>query len=201
MPFCVNCGKKIEINTEKCPDCGEIILSFKKTIPPTEKDADKKSIEPIPQAASFKRIISGIFDLSISVGLTLMAWFFIIKRMAATGTKIRWLIFKLILPFLPALYLVFKDSLGGKSFGKMIFGLTTINIDKAKPANFTDSLLRNAIMAIVAIPVLGWIAFSVIAVFIGIQIAMGKPRRLGDDFAKTMVIEDKYLDYLSPKNE
>lgn len=201
MPFCVNCGKKIELNTEKCPDCGEIILPFKKTIPPTEKDADKKSIEPIPQAASFKRIISGIFDLSISVGLTLMAWFFIIKRMAATGAKIRWLIFKLILPFLPALYLVFKDSLGGKSFGKMIFGLTTINIDKAKPANFTDSLLRNAIMAIVAIPVLGWIAFSVIAVFIGIQIAMGKPRRLGDDFAKTMVIEDKYLDYLSPKNE
>ena len=201
MPFCVNCGKKIELNTEKCPDCGEIILPYKKTIPPTEKDADKKSIEPIPQAASFKRIISGIFDLSISVGLTLMAWFFIIKRMAATGTKIRWLIFKLILPFLPALYLVFKDSLGGKSFGKMIFGLTTINIDKAKPANFTDSLLRNAIMAIVAIPVLGWIAFSVIAVFIGIQIAMGKPRRLGDDFAKTMVIEDKYLDYLSPKNE
>jgi len=150
----------------------------------------------IPPASPMKRTIAGLIDLSIGIGLTFLAYAFMVKRIAITGTKIRWMILKALLPFFPALYLLLKDSLGGKSFGKLILGLTTINIDKKMPSGIADSILRNSLLALVAIPVLGWIAFSVLALLIGIQIIMGREKRLGDEFAKTIVIDDRNLELL-----
>jgi hypothetical protein len=163
----------------------------------SEKEAEKteKSID-IPVASRTKRIIAALIDLTIGIGLALLAYAFMLKRIAITGTKIRWILLRALLPFLPAVYFLLKDSLSGKSFGKLILSLTTINVENKKPCDLTDSLLRNSLLAIVAIPILGWIAFSVFSVLIAVQIIMGRTKRIGDDFAKTMVIDDRNLEFL-----
>ena len=168
------------------------------------KKLKKKEIDitKIPSASPSKRICSGLIDFIIAIGLTLLVWTIIGKKIALSGTKSRWLILRLILPFLPALYFVLKDSLGGKSFGKMIVGLTAVSLDKLKPASISDSLLRNAIFALIAIPVIGWFAFLVFAILSGVQIILGRPQRLGDGFAHTVVIDDRNLELLDKiKNE
>ena len=84
----------------------------------------------------------------------------------------------------------------------MIVGLTAVSLDKLKPASISDSLLRNAIFALIAIPVIGWFAFLVFAILSGVQIILGRPQRLGDGFAHTVVIDDRNLELLDKiKNE
>lgn len=197
----MNCGAQIELSSERCFNCGTNLaelspIEVKKkatTEIPKREDID---LSKIPSASPFKRILSGLIDCVIVIGLTLLVWAFIGKKITLSGIKLRWMILGLILPFLPALYFVLKDSLGGKSFGKMIVGLTTINLDKLRPANIADSLLRNALFAFIAIPILGWIAFFIIAISVGIQIIMGRSQRLGDGFAHTRVIDDRNLELL-----
>lgn len=193
MPYCVNCGAKIELTWEKCSNCGASLAKIATSGVIKEENNYKKEI---PAASPSKRICSGLIDCIIAISLTLFIWVLIAKKVPISGTRIRWMIIGLILPFLPALYFVLKDSLGGKSFGKMIVGLTTISLDKLKPINLPESLLRNAIFALIAIPIIGWFAFLVFAIFVGVQIVIGRPQRLGDAFARTMVIDDRNIELL-----
>lgn len=191
MPFCIHCGAEVNLSDNKCPKCYQELpnLELKEDI----FESKNKEVL-IPPASPSKRIFSGLIDLLIGFVLPLLLMAFAYKKMALTGMKLKWLIAgRYIFPFLPGVYLILKDSFGGKSFGKMIIGLTTINIDKRLPANLADSLLRNSIFIIGIIPFLGWLAIVILAALIGIQVIMGSPRRFGDNFAHTMVIEDKNI--------
>jgi hypothetical protein len=199
MPFCYNCGNQVQLDWKICPQCGKEIHRISNidqdSISPDKRN-DKTVSQEIAVALPARRIVADLIDLVVGIGLIFFAYYFMAERELFTVTRFRWMIFRALMPLLPAIYFLLKDSLGGKSFGKLVIGLTTINLSKRKSASLSDSLLRNAIFAIIAIPIIGWIIFGVIAVLVGIQIIKKRPQRLGDDFANTMVIEDRNMDYI-----
>ena len=102
---------------------------------------------------------------------------------------------------LPAAYLVLRDSLGGKSIGKFMFGLTTWNVEDRKPAGFAESVLRNWLLSCVILPPyitvfrltlsFGMLLCAFVSLLFALQILFGGGRRIGDGTAGTIVVEDR----------
>lgn len=97
-----------------------------------------------------------------------------------------------------AVYMLFKDGLfEGQSLGKKVLKLQVVTLDNEK-ADFVISAKRNAIfalpLAIMIIPILGWLVAPFIALAILIVEVIkivndSKGCRFGDEWAKTQVIE------------
>lgn len=104
---------------------------------------------------------------------------------------------------IPALYMVIRDALGGKSVGKLLLGLTTYNLRERKPADFADSVLRNWFFAVLLLPPslnllrvtfsFGMVVFALLSLLVMLQILVGDGRRLGDGQAGTLVVDDRAL--------
>jgi hypothetical protein len=92
-------------------------------------------------------------------------------------------------------YLLLGDGLfDGRSLGKKLIRLKTVSIDTLQPCTFRESLLRNSTLGLGyllwLIPWIGWIALPVITAVEFILILGNKEgRRLGDEIARTTVIE------------
>jgi len=198
MPYCSNCGSPYKFGKEKCSNCGAELPkadSFRKlNVQSTSVENIQKDSKVIPVASIAKRISAGIVDLLVGIGLISFIMLVVVFRLLARRFLIRGLFAFIIIYFLSSLYFLFRDSLRGKSIGKLIFALTAINTERIKPADLADSILRNSVLGIIAIPIIGWAIFLIIAIIILVQISIGKEQRIGDVFAHTKVIEDKYLD-------
>lgn len=170
MPFCNNCGTKYSFGDERCSNCGTKLA----TVPSQTSQLDKPIEFSNPGA---KRIIAGLIDYFIAMLIFFLL--FLSKRM----------IFLIILRrglaiVIPHLYLLVKDSIEGKSIGKMLLGILVFNENDKKPASMLDSIIRNWYLAI---PILGPTVFVLI---IGTQILSGKRKRIGEESAGTIVITD-----------
>jgi len=94
-------------------------------------------------------------------------------------------------------YLLISDGLfGGKSLGKKLVGLKVISIVHNRECSIRESILRNFALCIgVAfwkVPLVGWIFTALIPAFEFIMLLGSKEgMRLGDEIAKTTVIEIK----------
>jgi len=176
MPFCNHCGNKYSVGKKKCPECGAGLH----VIP--EGSSNIKNIEEVSNP-KFKRFVAGLIDISIVFALV----FFILlsKKIVMLILLRRGIAF-----FIPHLYLLLKDSIEGKSIGKVIMGVLVYNDKEKKVGGFIDSILRNWYLAI---PILGPTVF---AVLIGGQILIGKKRRLGDKRNGTLVITDRAMQKL-----
>jgi uncharacterized RDD family membrane protein YckC len=92
-------------------------------------------------------------------------------------------------------YLLIGDGFfDGRSLGKKIIGLKVISIDTNAPCTFKDSILRNSTFGIgfifYKIPWVGWILIIIIAALeFVILLGSSNGMRIGDDLAKTTVIE------------
>jgi len=92
-------------------------------------------------------------------------------------------------------YLLLGDGLfDGRSLGKKLIRLKVVSIETLQPCTFRESLLRNSTLGLGyllwLIPWIGWIALPVIAAVEFILILGNKEgRRLGDEIARTTVIE------------
>lgn len=191
MPYCSKCGFKYIHGSELCSKCGERLPTT--IIEIREKCKPSPNTIVIPAASREKRLFAGAFDLIIGIGIMffiirIVIFRFIIRRAVLKG------MFVIILVYvLSALYFLLRDSLKGKSFGKMIFGITAVNLERKKETDLADSMLRNAVLALIIVPVIGWILFIIFTTIITIQIGLGNEQRIGDAFAKTTVIDDKNL--------
>lgn len=197
MAYCSKCGASYESKIDNCPKCGSKLPTLNSIKEPHDfskpEIENKKGIISLPAATISKRLLAGIVDLFIGIGLISFILLVVIPRFLARRFLIRGFSAFIIIYFLSALYFIFRDSLSGKSVGKLIFALTVINLKRGKPADLADSILRNSILGIIAIPVFGWITFLIFSSIITVQISLGKAQRIGDGFAHTKVIEDKYL--------
>jgi uncharacterized RDD family membrane protein YckC len=96
-------------------------------------------------------------------------------------------------------YLLIGDGLfNGESLGKKLIGLRVVSADSFKPCSFRDSILRNSLFGIgflfYKILWLGWIFVAIVSAFEFIILLGSKDRmRLGDEFARTIVIESTQL--------
>jgi hypothetical protein len=129
------------------------------------------------------RVVAGAIDLAVAFGLVVLALAALRRLPLPLGlllsrSPVRWLPF-----FLPSLYLIAKDSIGGKSLGKLVTGLVVWDRTAARPAGFFDSVNRNWP---IAIPILGPTVFALV---VGVQIVRGSERRLGDR-GNTVVLSD-----------
>lgn len=168
MPFCNKCGNKYVEGETKCPGCGEEVPSFAMQRTNNASGQDK---------IRFKRFLAGAVDLGIALGMFALLFFsrrFTIALFARRGTAF----------VLPLLYLLLKDSIEGKSIGKLLTGILVYNEQEKKAGGIFDSIIRNWYLAI---PVIGP---TLMALVIGAQILSGKKKRLGDDMAETVVISD-----------
>lgn len=170
MPYCNNCGKQINPKETSCSGCGFVI-------PPTPIVTNENS-EKIA-ASPTKRFTAGVIDIAIAAGLFSLLFF-------VKGSFLAMLPMKKILAIAaPHLYLLFKDSVQGKSVGKLITGLTVRDRKTGKPGNILDSIIRNFYLS------LPFVGPTLIALLIGAQILSGKNKRLGDSWAGTIVTEDE----------
>ncbi|MEW6214010.1 MAG: RDD family protein [Nitrospirota bacterium] len=92
-------------------------------------------------------------------------------------------------------YLLIGDGLfEGRSFGKKLIGLRVVSADTDKPCTFRDSILRNSTLGVgyllYRIPWFGWMFIVIVSVFeFIILLGSSDRKRLGDEIAKTIVIE------------
>lgn len=175
MPFCSQCGYEYALGVERCARCGA-------TLPQLPQQPQLEGAEGV-QVPRLRRFIAGLIDLGVAYALFGSFLFFLLAR--------RLLLLRLLrrgLAFTaPHVYLLLKDSLEGKSIGKVIAGVVVYNEKERKVGGLLDSIIRNWYLAI---PFLGP---TLLAVVIGAQILSGRRKRLGDEGANTIVITD--LDY------
>ena len=169
MPFCNQCGKEYTMGEEKCSKCGSVLPRLPKQLPVTEV---KEFSNP-----KMKRFIAGLIDIAIALAI-FFALFFSKKIALAIFLK------RGLAIVIPHLYLLLKDSIEGKSIGKLIVGVMVYNEKEKKAGGMLDSIIRNWYLTI---PILGP---TLLALVIGAQILSGKKKRLGDEGAGTIVITD-----------
>jgi uncharacterized RDD family membrane protein YckC len=93
-------------------------------------------------------------------------------------------------------YLLISDGFfHGRSLGKKLLGLRVVSSDTQTPCTFRSSILRNSTFAFgllfIKIPWFGWIALAMIAALEFIMLlGSSKGMRIGDEFAKTIVVEN-----------
>ena len=97
-------------------------------------------------------------------------------------------------------YLLLADGFGGgRSVGKRLIGLHTIVPSTRDPAGFRESIIRNLPCALAQlafeVPYVGWIGWGVILSIEALLIVgNAQGRRLGDELAKTQVLESGQMD-------
>jgi uncharacterized RDD family membrane protein YckC len=82
-----------------------------------------------------------------------------------------------------ALYLAFRDAVGGRSLGKLLCGLMVVSVETGGPATTMDSLRRNLILLLPGA--------NLVAVFLEATTIVRdvQGQRLGDRLAQTQVVE------------
>ncbi len=97
-------------------------------------------------------------------------------------------------------YILLADGFGGgRSVGKRLIGLQTIVPRTREPAGFRESIVRNLPCALAQlafeIPYVGWMGWgAVLSLEALLVIGNEQGRRLGDEIAKTQVLESGQLD-------
>ena len=92
-------------------------------------------------------------------------------------------------------YILIADGFaGGKSIGKRLVGLQTMRVDGRATAGFRESIIRNLPLGgaqiAYAVPYIGWIvALAILAFESFLIIGNEQGRRLGDEVAKTHVLD------------
>jgi len=92
-------------------------------------------------------------------------------------------------------YLLIGDGLlNGQSLGKKLIGLRVVSADSQKPCTFRDSILRNSTFGIGFLLYqmlwFGWVFLVIVSLFEFILLLGSREQmRLGDEFAKTVVID------------
>ena len=93
-------------------------------------------------------------------------------------------------------YLLLRDALfDGRSLGKRLVRLQVISSETRQPCSFRDSILRNSTFGLgyllSLIPWIGWLFMAIVSAgeFV-LVLGSEEGRRLGDELAKTTVIEN-----------
>ncbi len=190
MPYCQHCGAESTSIKRICSSCGKdtaFIPDLENSSAAQGEDAISGSFSTLSPSSKGPRLLAAAVDAAIAGGLL-----FALHRYQFLPSLVSK--YQLFLSIVPALYLILRDSLGGKSVGKLVVGITVVNVSENKIASIGDSFLRNGLFAVVAIPKYGLIGGVIIASIMLLQILFGKGRRLGDKFANTRVVSDRSLD-------
>ena len=124
-------------------------------------------VSPYTKADLRKRLSAAFVDAMVVVTLSLGYW---------TGGSPLYLGFG-------AGYLLLRDAVGGRSIGKLLFGLVVIGLETGRPCSFAGSVERNLLLLLPGA--------NVVAIFLETRTMMAdlQGQRLGDRLAQTQVID------------
>lgn len=124
-------------------------------------------VSPHTKADLRKRLSAAFVDALVVTTLSLGYW---------TGGSLLNLAFG-------AGYLLLRDAVGGRSIGKLLFGLMVIRIETGRPCSFAGSVERNLLLLLPGA--------NVVAIFLEARMIMAdlQGQRLGDRLAQTQVID------------
>jgi len=124
-------------------------------------------VSPYTKADVRKRFSAAFVDALVVTTLSLVYW---------TGGSPLYLAFG-------AGYLLLRDAVGGRSIGKLLFGLVVISMKTGRPSSFAGSVERNLLLLLPGL--------NVVAVFLEARTIVADPQgqRLGDRLAQTQVVE------------
>ena len=188
MTYCIVCSASLSSADVICPKCGNQVTPGDE-IDEASVTHDPGAIRSSAAAVKLRRFAAGSVDFLVTGAMVALLVRYGGTRLLARPTRSAVIIVcaGLLAPFL---YAVLKDAYRGKSFGKLLFGLTTVHISTGVRTGVKESVLRNSIFAFVAIPVVGWVIYVVISLFAVWQILAGNVQRVGDGTANTTVIDD-----------
>jgi uncharacterized RDD family membrane protein YckC len=123
-------------------------------------------ISPYPKADLLRRGLAAAVDVSV------VAMLLAVYRVSG---HTRYFVFAIA-------YALLRDTIMGRSLGKFLFGLTTIDIQTGLPGGFRQSFSRNVLLVLPGA--------NVVAVFKEVRTLLNDPQgqRLGDRFAWTQVV-------------
>lgn len=124
-------------------------------------------VSPYAKADVRKRLSAAFVDALLVMTLSLGYW---------TGGSPLYLAFG-------AGYLLLRDAVGGRSIGKLLFGLVVISLQTGRPTSVAGSVERNLLLLLPGA--------NVVAVFLETRTIVADPQgqRLGDKLAQTHVVE------------
>lgn len=124
-------------------------------------------VSPYTKADVRKRLSAALVDALVVMTLSLGYW---------TGGSPLYLAFG-------AGYLLLRDAVGGRSIGKLLFGVVVISVETGRPSSFAGSVERNLLLLLPGA--------NVVAVFLEARTIVFDPQgqRLGDRLAQTQVVE------------
>jgi len=124
-------------------------------------------VSPYTKADVRKRFSAAFVDALVVTTLSLGYW---------TGGSPLYLAFS-------AGYLLLRDAVGGRSIGKLLFGLVVISMETGRPSSFAGSVERNFLLLLPGA--------NVVAIFLEARTVVRDPQgqRLGDRLAQTQVVE------------
>ena len=124
-------------------------------------------VSPYPKADVRKRVYASAIDSTLVVTAIILY-----QRLDSIA-----------FPILGALYLLLRDGVRGRSIGKILCGLTVIDLQTGKPATMPASMRRNIILLV---PGANLVAAVLEIVTISRDV---QGQRLGDRLAQTQVVE------------
>ena len=182
MAYCSTCGTKYIVGRERCARCGADLPGRRPETIVTGAGASAGNIR-------LRRGFAGLVDLGIASALAIVIFRVVILRYTfRTRAVTLGLTFAAALA--PGLYLLLRDSLGGKSIGKLLAGLTVVNVKRQRRGGPVDSLLRNLVFGFAVVPVVGWAVTLVMATIAGVAVLSGRPWRIGEGLSDARVIAD-----------
>jgi hypothetical protein len=124
-------------------------------------------VSPYPKADMAKRIFAATVDIML-VAVTLLYY----RASESFGYLV-----------LAIAFLLFRDAIGGRSFGKFVFGLVVTDLETGRPCGYGAAIRRNALFLLPGA--------NVVAAFLEVSTIVRDPQgqRLGDRFALTQVVE------------
>ncbi len=194
--FCPKCGEYVEEDAEYCDNCG-FDLRERKEKEKAQKLRDKKGKPLVSDsygqyAEFFPRLIAWLIDVIITGWINNTIWrnvtFFDVKLAPFSFTWINrdlWNLSQLTGFLIPFLYWWILESYNnGRSIGKLILGIKTVDLDTLKTATPGNNAKNNLLKA-------AGILFYLDLV-IGFFTNYGEPEkrvRIGQNWSKTVVIK------------
>lgn len=149
--------------------------------PPGTGRRDGFATADVPASAVGRRLVAGLIDTSLVILLALgifylrgPTWFFLLRRPIAV--------------LVPTILFLIRDSIQGRSPGKLVMQLVVYSPACGEAIGFARSAYRNLPLVL---PIVGPLVFAPV---VALQILSGKRRRWGDGFAGTIVLTEEQLE-------
>jgi hypothetical protein len=182
MSYCSICGVEYQLGVDRCSRCGHLL--------PQAPLINRETGQETSTDIRVRRAIAGIVDVGLAVAVGALI-FRVLSARFLVRTRLLGALLAFAAAFIPAGYMLLRDSLAGKSVGKLLVGLTVVNLKRRQRAGLRDSFMRNLVFGFAAVPIVGWVVTAAIILIAAWAVVSGRPTRIGEGLSDARVLDDE----------